>query len=372
MRVLGRKYISKLLTPRLLVVFIVLIISSSQAVLAQDIVYLPLIGGGLATTGMIDRPATDFESGIPSPQAPNIDYWAIPECTQEQLDALNKLEWGKLPSPNNDAQDGCVLPRGGAHPLAEWNMQSDVSAANLFWPIKYAVNNLNCVAACSSTDGVVSMHGFFSAKEPSLAAGKSWNDFFYGNFMRVSDRSNNITCQGGFVSGPSLYVGIGKGNTTADNVFLPTPTLYWEEIRSGYCYGFTTYLTIAPTAAPYIEIYKDADNGANSSFWTARIWTGNWTYIFTHVAMPWGYSADTIVSGQMIHAKNSDWTSMSVPMNFVHKLELQKYGSGQPRISWHNASLPSPLNGKTTVIADNVFNVMDIVGNDYTSIASER
>jgi len=319
-------------------------------------IYIPFVGTG---------PLSPFGDGsIPDPDMP---YTApLPECTPEQLEEMIAGMSDTQSDPN--APSVCSLPVRERYEISGGAVQ----ASNIGWGKKFSINFLNCLSACGTSTGVKKMSGVISAKEPTLAPGKSWDDYFYSGFFQVSDQSQSISCQtgGGGSFAPTIYLGIGKGQASNNpTVDLPTPTIYWEILTTNYCYGFTTYNTIAPYSAILTEVYRDASSGSGT-YWTGRVWLGSWVNAFTHEFLPFITAADTIAAGQQVRAKNADYSSVVAPMNFVHKLELEKHGSTS-LVSWHDAVLPSPLAGKTITIADSPFGVMDIVGGDYTSISSE-
>jgi hypothetical protein len=334
----------KYTTFRLIALFILFSLLVPSTATADDI-YLPIITNG--------QDGTTSATILP--------------CTEKELARFQSWDGKTNTTPNQQSSAGCLLPMHGAPldeprgvPLELVNPEA-AQVRDLFTTTKYSKTNLNCTT-CTTSNGIASVESIHSAKEPYLSGGGSWSNYWYGNGTTVFNNVT-ITCQNGMQLPKLTGIGIGKGRLTS-SINLPSPTIYSIVANTNYCYGFTTYYTIAPYSAIYFETYRETSNNA----WTARAWLGSWYYVFVNDTTLSG-PVQGVSIGQEVGAADSNFTYIKVPMNFAHKLTVWPQGGN--RVPWSDHALPSYLDGKTTGYYQAPFNVMDIVAPDYTSISSE-
>ena len=319
------------------------VMTSFSVAHASDPVYLPIIrGDGLQKTAIIRA------------------------CTLAEMQQMAAWDGKTNATPDPNSDDGCLLPSHSA-PLDSLHFGAyaeEVEAASVndqLIPRKYAKNKLHCTT-CTTANGIAKVNMILSAKEPSVVLGGTWTNYWWSNSTTVYN-TNTITCQDGTQLVQQIGVGIGKGRLTP-SIPLSSPTIYWIVASPGYCYGFTSYWTVAPQSALLMEIYRESDGTG----WTARAWLGYWYYIFVH-EYTLVNAVQGVTSGQEIGAADNDFTRIRVPMNFVHKLEI--IGQGANLSPWYDAHLPTVLKYKSSVATNAPFNVMDLVGGDYTSLTAE-
>lgn len=288
----------------------------------------------------------------------------IHPCTAQEMANLARWDGKTNAIPSENTTTGCLLPSEGK-PLDSFFgtlTDANVNAADMFITRKYAKHNLNC-PTCTTANGVALVKMVHSARPPTMVAGGSWTNYWWGNGTTVFNNSV-VTCQNGMQLYRQLGIGIGQGRLT-DSIPLSSPTMYFIIASPGYCYGFTTYTTIAPQTAISMEIYRESDGTG----WTARAWLGGWYYLFVHDYTFVG-AVQGVSTGQEVGAVDSNFTRIKVPMNFAHKMDIQAEGSPL-RVPWRDDALPTVLRNKSMWTANSPWNVMDLVGGDYTSISAE-
>lgn len=353
-----------------------LVMSTMPAFADDDVsVFIPYVAGSSGAQSTIS--ANTFADG--SVKAPGIpdgyDPFNMPDCAS--MEFASRGEWK---APDNSA--GCRAVGVETYDLSDGvrplglapNVQTEAEAAspeNLFWYRKLAVHSLVC-PSCSSTQGIIGLKGAGSSKTASLGSGRSWSDYFQGNYLAVLDTATSITCQNSSASSARLYAGTGVGTPTLGTTFT-TPRLYWELILNNSCYGYSLNMALPTYVAYPLEIYKDADGGGGVSYWTGRYWNGStWVNLFAHVSTPFGVAANAWSAGQEISSRLNAYGQSDIftGPNFMHKISFRPYGWVN-YYSWTDYSPSSfPINGLTSTYAQSPMSMLDGLIGDYTSITS--
>lgn len=224
-------------------------------------------------------------------------------------------------------------------------LASGVSAPDGTFNYAWAQHDL---AVPSGQPVITSILGVVSAMNPSLPAGKSWNDFHYFNRLQLG---SSTTSYCGQLS--KFSVGVGRGYV--GGIANPTPTLIWEEYNGSYCGVFTT--TINVTNSITVQIVKIGTNR-----YLGQAWLGYWYLMFDRT-VSWSVDGGTkAAAGHQYWTVAGDKASMSVPTNFTSQLQL----NGKP---WANVVGPVGWSGYTTTFTDSPFAVLDSTSGTYTSIS---
>lgn len=305
-------------------------------------------------------------NGTTPSASPSIDLDHLQTCNYSELAKLDATS-----EPDYTSTKGC-LSKSVIMGFPDHAQADDVNSASTndaLVPSQSALHLLNCTA-CTSANGVIQMQANISSQKiiiPSLL----WHTYFLGNNFGVRDTRSTITCQNGLVTYPSMRVGIGLGRATGDMAIVNNRRLYWEVHINGSCLAYTDpnnpSFAISGNASPKFEIYRSGISGT-STYWTARVWLGTWVILFANLLMPINGSANGAFAGQIVSATDSCFSCVIELSNFVHKIELASADLGAYR-SWHSNSAPLQLTNVTTY-APSVFNVMDIIGGDWTSFSS--
>ena len=100
--------------------------------------------------------------------------------------------------------------------------------------------------------------------------------------------------------------------------------------------------------------------------WYTDVWLGLWANI-GFASTSWGFSPNAEY-GQEIWARFGDTQNVIAPLNFGHKAVISSPGTAV--VPWHDSVVSIDLKNRTETTADSPFHVMDLIGGDYTSIAS--
>ena len=128
------------------------------------------------------------------------------------------------------------------------------------------------------------------------------------------------------------------------------------------CNAYDSGINVSGPGALTIHIYRSSSN------WLIDVWLGYWARANTFNTA-WGVAPE-MDAGQELWAGNGDFTPVSVPVNFVHKIEIA--GTSNSLRPWSDAVLVAPLKGITHDISQSPLQIMDLFPGDFTSEASHK
>lgn len=160
----------------------------------------------------------------------------------------------------------------------------------------------------------------------------------------------------------SIGVGYGQFGPQTGGV-----RIFWEDyggVNPACPQIWDTQFTFPTNAALYFALVESYES--NHYYWSGYTWIGGgWHLFFHNQALAY---ADIIDQGIELEANNGDKSTVLVPLAFAHKATLVTPNGAVP---WDNPTLPSYLQGKTTIIADAPWNVLDSSGSNFTSVSAQ-
>lgn len=331
--------------------------------------FLPTVEPTAEATPRPDDPPGDI---VPPKYVP-IDELPVCDETFDEIKAENQVP------PNFNAPITCRLKgqeikgEDAVNPWAFTSIpgQGDEKgrAANVLPTKSFADFILDCHTTCGNGQpNIESFYMVLSAKPPRLAAGNSgWNNYSFANRFHYGDTTGIACYIGGNLISTTRNVSLGLqyGSHLTGYTDDGWMHIFWERFFTADCAQTVSATRINPNAAIYSNIYTVTDSN-NQQHWIGRMWlNGTWTQMFDVLSLA---KANALDAGLELTAINQDKNRILIPVNFQHKSYLQFNGN---TYSWHDYVLPSQLYNKTTMVTESPWNVMDIIGGNYTSIAAD-
>lgn len=248
-----------------------------------------------------------------------------------------------------------VIPSPTITAVQSSSIQSDPNYA-------WAQNELYC-QLCIPSAHITMVQWVSSTNVPALTCClKSWWNYHYGNRAHVASITRPNVCVTGEYSNMSLGIGYGKLGPQSGSV-----RVFWENYAGiDACAGpfWDTQWTFASNTTVTFKIVETIESG--TYYWAGYGWIANqWRQFFHNRS---GAYMDAITMGIELQANAGDKDSVLVPLAFTHKALLITSSGNFP---WNNPDLPSWLQNQTSYSADWPFQVLDISGTNFTSVAAE-
>lgn len=259
-----------------------------------------------------------------------------------------------------------------SRPVIDTRSVQVTAAAPQVDPIKsYSILYFNCLPSCdSAATGLIDTMSTFSAGVPWLNAGLSWSNYNYSNRLHFGVENIN-NCPGGFYGYNNIAIGLLYGKHLNGTVQDSNMRVFVENFWSGGCWqDVKNTIPWNPNVGMLTHVWTAYDGGTYA--WLGTIWYGGgWFYVMDIRGIP-AARATWIEIGQELSALNGDKQNMHIPLNFAHKNRVVTAWPGTTEHSFHDWVLPSIYQDKTIYVAEAPFSVTDIVGDNWTSISSEK
>lgn len=282
-----------------------------------------------------------------------------------------------LPPPDLNAPSTCRLP-AVEHAYSADDLMSvspgmagleSSQAGNQY---SYAIQTLNCStnADCGSASvpGLTQMYVDFSAQEPMLMDGESFNNYHFYNRGHFGDPTRFITCPAdskypNFQLRENISWGIGYGQFTEQlqNAII-TEKFRTKPDGNVECVLRVTAARVMQPGAITFHVYRSA------SEWVTRVWLSQWV-IADIATTNWGLSTNSEYGQEIVARDPTKKGKLIVPTNFGHHALVA--GTGNTNLTpWTNFTLQLPLRGRSRTRSDDPFVTQDVFADDFTSIAS--
>jgi hypothetical protein len=230
----------------------------------------------------------------------------------------------------------------------------------------WAAHLLPCSSGCTGNNHFNTIYHVISAKPPSLASGNyGWNNYNVAHRVHYGTTNGGTCILGGqpFTFSANVSMGVQYGLHAAGYTDDGWMHIFWERFLNNNCTQNVTATRINPNAAILYRMYTTSQGQYH---WVGEAWlNGTWTNVFNVESLATGITVD---SGLEFTAVNQDKNRVRVPMNFIHKSQFLFNNTYYP---WYNSVLPGLLQNMTTSQTDSPWNVMDLVGGNWTSISAE-
>lgn len=312
--------------------------------------------------------STNATGGYSEPAILGIPSENLPYCSDtEAADFLfnQPIPASTLSAPDFSSTQGCRIHGNDIVVIgdARKTLSRSPDSPAPFWapdlPSAYAWAVSKNVCCSTQNDGITGVASAITTQVPTIPSGHNWNNYHFYNRMHVANRFEYSSNCGGYVS---MSAGIAKGNI-GGTVF--NNELITERLLSSGCLVHSTGLIFQPPGAVYILMHADP----GTTLWRVLVWLGQWVQVDNYNM---GFTSSTWTEhGQEIRAASgaSALGNVTLPLSFTHKVRVKSAVTGN-YYPWNDLVLPWPLVGNTTSQADWPFHVLDLVGGDYTSMAS--
>lgn len=257
------------------------------------------------------------------------------------------------PEPNPDVTP-IVIPSPEITAAQSSSIHSDP-----YW--SWSQNMLDC-PNCSPSAHIQMVQWVSSTNVPALTCcGKSWWHYHYSTRTHIASITRPNVCYVGEVSNMAIGLGYGQFGPQTGGV-----RVFFENYAGiDACAQFwDTQWTFAPNTTVTFKLVETVESG--TYYWSGYGWIANqWRQFFHSNA---GAYIDKVNMGLEVEANAGDKASVLVPLAFTHKALLITQSGNFP---WDNPTLPGYLQNKTTYLADWPWNVLDIDGHNFTSVAAE-